>query len=628
MVAEILTQGAPSAPSGWTQQAQVNYYSTYYLTLYTKVAGGSEPSSYTWTAGTSVRSAGISSYTGVDTTTPISGTPTSAVTDAAGSLAAGSITVAANSLLVMSGAAFDQGYGAITGLSWSGGGTERWEENYGPNAQLSNAHDEAVASAGATGTRTLTVAGASPPVILVGMLALKSGVISTPATVTAVAATASGAAPAPSLTTWANVTGVTATANAALLAPSMRGQAVVTGVAATASGVLLAPVVLAGGAYTVTPPAMTASGVLPAPSIISRAMVVATTMTATGSLLAPSVGIAVSVTAPLLTATALLPAPSVAGKAVVSGVAAHATGALHAPLVFGQMPGLVVSPVMAANAGLLVPGVRGKASVTAVRGVASAAMLVPSVGVPVTVATPLLRAVAAMGTPGVHATALVLPAAMTALATLPVPAVAIGFTSPELVTTMPDKAHTLIWSDPAWPDLSRALVGVTVSPGFEALVFDPYTQGGDTVVLDLSASDAATLIAGRIAPYQVTADFDDRRALVLAQGLWVNATPGVVVSADDLRHTQTITRGTAATLTWSDPAWPVLDDVLVAVVVGAGRNERRYEAVIDAGDVVTLNLTATGALLDPGVYPYEVRADFDATRTRQLATGLLTVNAA
>lgn len=80
LVAHIGTSNGPAltTPSGWTQipnlagiinadQRLVSYY---------KVAGGSEPASYTFTTGaTDGIAGGIAAYTGVDTTAPIAGTP-------------------------------------------------------------------------------------------------------------------------------------------------------------------------------------------------------------------------------------------------------------------------------------------------------------------------------------------------------------------------------------------------------------------------------------------------------------------------------------------------------------------------------------------------------------------------
>ncbi|HLF79735.1 MAG TPA: RHS repeat-associated core domain-containing protein [Dehalococcoidia bacterium] len=61
-------------PSGWTlvRRSNNSNSNTNSLAVYTKVAGSSEPSSYTWTFDTSTGSAGgIQAFSGVDTTTPV-----------------------------------------------------------------------------------------------------------------------------------------------------------------------------------------------------------------------------------------------------------------------------------------------------------------------------------------------------------------------------------------------------------------------------------------------------------------------------------------------------------------------------------------------------------------------------
>jgi hypothetical protein len=64
-----------SAPSGWTLIQSETGNANILSVLYAKVAGGSEPSSYTWTLSNSVKGrVTISAYTGVDNTTPIDAT--------------------------------------------------------------------------------------------------------------------------------------------------------------------------------------------------------------------------------------------------------------------------------------------------------------------------------------------------------------------------------------------------------------------------------------------------------------------------------------------------------------------------------------------------------------------------
>jgi hypothetical protein len=65
---------AITAPSGWTLVRRIDNANSAAnsLAVYSKVAGASEPASYSWTFNTSTGSAGgIQTFTGVDTTTPI-----------------------------------------------------------------------------------------------------------------------------------------------------------------------------------------------------------------------------------------------------------------------------------------------------------------------------------------------------------------------------------------------------------------------------------------------------------------------------------------------------------------------------------------------------------------------------
>jgi hypothetical protein len=119
--------------------------------VYYKVATGSEPSSYTWTfASSEVSGAGISAYSGVDTTTPFDANATTLANAASTTVTAtGLTTVTANAVIVMV-AHIDP---ADTITAWSGALTERWQVD-GIRTGLA---DELRATAGATGNRTATV---------------------------------------------------------------------------------------------------------------------------------------------------------------------------------------------------------------------------------------------------------------------------------------------------------------------------------------------------------------------------------------------------------------------------------------------------------------------------------------
>ncbi len=74
MVAGITVSGTPTvtAPAGWTLVRNDSRSSTLRQVVYVKIAGSSEPASYTWTFSSSAGAAGeISAYIGVDQTTPV-----------------------------------------------------------------------------------------------------------------------------------------------------------------------------------------------------------------------------------------------------------------------------------------------------------------------------------------------------------------------------------------------------------------------------------------------------------------------------------------------------------------------------------------------------------------------------
>ena len=63
---------ALAAPAGWSVVLRQDSTSAISTATYVKVAGSSEPASYTWSFGTSGQaSGGIASYIGVNTTTPV-----------------------------------------------------------------------------------------------------------------------------------------------------------------------------------------------------------------------------------------------------------------------------------------------------------------------------------------------------------------------------------------------------------------------------------------------------------------------------------------------------------------------------------------------------------------------------
>src|SRR5206468_960168 len=75
MVAHVIVQTAGNVitrPTGWNLVLRQDTSSAIATATYVKVAGSSEPASYTWSFGTAGQaSGGIASYMGVNTTTPV-----------------------------------------------------------------------------------------------------------------------------------------------------------------------------------------------------------------------------------------------------------------------------------------------------------------------------------------------------------------------------------------------------------------------------------------------------------------------------------------------------------------------------------------------------------------------------
>ncbi|MCA1844502.1 MAG: hypothetical protein LC792_15190 [Actinobacteria bacterium] len=143
MVAQIVSNDDNpgfTAPAGWNLVSDRSILDAVRQAVYVKVAGASEPSSYTWTLTDYRRVAGgITTYSGVDTTSPIDATATGVNATASTSVTAPSVnTTVPGDVLVHLAAVNSDGT-----LTAPGGMTERWEAS-SPNS--ANTRD-AVASA-------------------------------------------------------------------------------------------------------------------------------------------------------------------------------------------------------------------------------------------------------------------------------------------------------------------------------------------------------------------------------------------------------------------------------------------------------------------------------------------------
>ena len=146
LVAAIYSAGnniTDTPPSGWTQVTKVNINNRQ-LWLYYKVAGGSEPASYTWTASYSNAGGGIDRYSGVDNTTPEDATVTT--NNGTGTSATYSgVTTSTDGAMLVGTACSNNINVAYTPPS---GFTEEWE------LDRHTLTDNIQASAGASGDKT------------------------------------------------------------------------------------------------------------------------------------------------------------------------------------------------------------------------------------------------------------------------------------------------------------------------------------------------------------------------------------------------------------------------------------------------------------------------------------------
>ncbi|GAA1253586.1 phytase [Arthrobacter pascens] len=160
LVASFTADKNPTAavPAGWTAITNgLSIGSGARAFAYYRVAGASDPATYTWTLSTAVKwGGGITAYTGVNTSTPLDSTVATAVnaTFSATSIAVPSVTTTRNGALLIGGFGFDSSSPAATPPA---GWTERWETSGGQVAQQA---DRTQPTAGSSGTATWTFSSA------------------------------------------------------------------------------------------------------------------------------------------------------------------------------------------------------------------------------------------------------------------------------------------------------------------------------------------------------------------------------------------------------------------------------------------------------------------------------------
>ena len=150
MMATVTVTGttAPTTPSGWTVAKSSTGTALRQATYY-RVAGASEPASYSWSLGSSRAAAGgIVTYSGVNQTAPVDATATA--NGASGNAEVASVTTSAANDQVLAIVSF----AAATTVSADPSTTERYEDS--STSTASEAADFAQAAAGATTAKTAT----------------------------------------------------------------------------------------------------------------------------------------------------------------------------------------------------------------------------------------------------------------------------------------------------------------------------------------------------------------------------------------------------------------------------------------------------------------------------------------
>jgi hypothetical protein len=142
--------GAPTTPSGWTVVKSISGTALRQATYY-KVAGASEPASYSWSLGSSrAASGGIADYSGVNQTAPVDAT--ASATGASGNAEAASITTSVANDQVLAAVSF----ATSTTVTADATTTERYESS--SSSTTGEAADFAQATAGATSAKIVTPA--------------------------------------------------------------------------------------------------------------------------------------------------------------------------------------------------------------------------------------------------------------------------------------------------------------------------------------------------------------------------------------------------------------------------------------------------------------------------------------
>jgi hypothetical protein len=150
MVAHIIVEAAGNTitpPAGWTLVLRQDSQSAISTASYVKVAGATEPASYTWSFGSANEaSGGIASYSGVNTTTPVDASYAQYNFETSNVDNAGVTTTMANDMLI-----YEVGVIVATTVNVPAGFTEEWSTTSSAWT-ASEMSQELFSSIGATGT--------------------------------------------------------------------------------------------------------------------------------------------------------------------------------------------------------------------------------------------------------------------------------------------------------------------------------------------------------------------------------------------------------------------------------------------------------------------------------------------
>lgn len=367
---DSVTTSGVSIPTGWTRliSAVVSSGNTLYGAMYYKVAGGSEPSSYSWGNMTGFTDANLIAYSGVDNTTSFDVTSSSA--NGTANLTIPGITTVTNGAQLL-----------IAGGNWTGN-TPTATAGYTKETTQSDGNaifDKSQATAGATGTVAYNGGSSSQVAFLLALRPAGGGgaIVSGTANMQANAAISESA----QIVASANVQANAVIAETAQLSASANVQANAT-LAAPAQIVSAANVqanaAIGAPAQIVASAALQANAAISAPAQVSASA----PMQANAAISAP----ARIVAAVAMQANALLVATGGIAGSIVSGTASMVANAAMsitaqivataAPLVsnsaIGQAAQIVSAASIQANASI------GQAAQIVVRGASLAANAVLS----------------------------------------------------------------------------------------------------------------------------------------------------------------------------------------------------------------------------------------------------------